>query len=213
MRAVNLLPPEESNGRSGGFDRALGAGVAVTVLVVILMAGGFMIEKAHASTERQRLATAQTALVQAQSQQPSAGQPAPKHLETPVVLSQEQPWHLALDSALATRVSWDVLLNQLEYVVPDNITVNNVIVGGAGTTAGTTSGTITIGGTAFSSNDIAVFLSTLARVPHISQVTLVSTTAGSGSSVQTFQITAQMALPAALTTAAPAPDTTTTTGG
>ena len=91
MRAVNLLPPDESNGRDGGFDRALGAGVAVTVLVAAIMAGGFFLEKAHASTEQQRLATAQTALVRAQSQQPTAGQPAPKHLETPVVLSQAEP--------------------------------------------------------------------------------------------------------------------------
>ncbi len=209
MRAVNLLPPEESNGRDGGVDRALGAGVAVTVLVAAIMAGGFFLEKAQASTEQQRLATAQTALVRAQSQQPTAGQPTPKHLETPVVLSQAEPWHVALDSALATRVAWDVLLRQLEYVVPGRVTVTNMTIGGTGST----SGAILIGGTAFSSNDIAVLLSTLARVPHVSQVALVNTTAASSeSNLQTFQVTAQMALPAAVT-APPVTDTTTTTGG
>ena len=146
MRAVNLLPPEESNGRSVGFDRTVGVGIAVTVVVAAIVAGGFFLEKAQAATERQRLATAQTALVRAQSQQPSAGQPAPKHLETPVVLSQEEPWHVALDAALASRVSWDVLLKQLEYVVPSRITITNVTIGGTGTT---TSGSIAIGGSSF----------------------------------------------------------------
>ena len=179
------------------------------MLVAAIMAGGFFLEKAQASTERQRLATAQTALVRAQSQQPTAGQPAPKHLETPVVLSQAEPWHVALDSALATRVAWDVLLRQLEYVVPGRVTVTNMTIGGTGST----SGAILIGGTAFSSNDIAVLLSTLARVPHVSQVALVNTTAASSeSNLQTFQVTAQMALPAAVT-APPVTDTTTTTGG
>ena len=102
-----------------------------------------------------------------------------------------------------------MLLRQLEYVVPGRVTVTNMTIGGTGTP----SGAILIGGTAFSSNDIAVLLSTLARVPHVSQVALVNTTAASSeSNLQTFQVTAQMALPAAVT-APPVTDTTTTTGG
>jgi Tfp pilus assembly protein PilN len=130
------------------------------------------------------------------------------------VLSQAQPWHVALDAALATRVSWDVLLEQLEYVVPDKVRITNVTLGSAGAAVSASSGTLTLGGTAFSSQDVAIFLSTLARVPHLSQVTLVSSTANSGTSVMTFQITAQMSLPAALTApVAPTDATTTTTGG
>jgi Tfp pilus assembly protein PilN len=211
MRAVNLLPRQTSN-KKVGIDRVLVAAVAFTVFVVAALAGGFFLEKAHAATARQRLAAAQAALAQVQSQQPSTHSPAPAQLQIPVVLSQQEPWHVALDAALSTRVAWDVLLRQLEYVVPDRVSLTNVTVGGAGASAGATSGTITLGGYAFSSDDLAIFLSTLARVPNVSQVTLVSTTTNAGSKVQTFQITAQMSLPAALT-APPATDTTTTTTG
>jgi Tfp pilus assembly protein PilN len=211
MRAVNLLPRETSDNKLG-FDRTVGVGIALTVVVAVIVAGGFFLEKANATAAQKRLAVAQLALANAQNQQPSTGSPTPTQLQVPVVLSQQQPWHVALDAALASRVSWDVLLRQLEYVVPDRVTITNLTVGGAGTATGATSGTITIGGTAFSSQDIAVFLSTLARVPNLSQVTLVSTTADAGSKVVTFQITAQMALPAALT-APPPTDTTTTSRG
>ncbi len=211
MRAVNLLPRQATPDEKLGLDRAVVVGVAVTVLVATILAGGFFLEKAHATTQRQRMAAAQAALARVQSQQPSSHSPAPVTLQIPVVLSQQEPWHVALDAALSNRVSWDVLLQQLEYVVPDKVRLTNVTVGGGGATAGATSGTITLGGYAFSSDDVAVFLSTLARVPKVSQVTLVSSTSNGGAKVQNFQVTAQMALPVALT-APPATDTTTTTG-
>jgi Tfp pilus assembly protein PilN len=212
MRAVDLLPRQTSDDKLV-IDRAVGVGIALTLLIAAIVAGGFFLEKANATGAQQRLAAVQAALQNAENQQPSTNAPAPAQLQVPVVLSQAQPWHVALDAALATRVSWDVLLRQLEYVVPDRVTLNTVTVGGGAATAGAASGTITLGGSAFGSKDVAVFLSTLARVPHVSQVTLVSTTANAGSSVMTFQITAQMALPAALTAPPPATDTTTTTGG
>jgi Tfp pilus assembly protein PilN len=211
MRAVNLLPRQATTDEKLGLDRAVVVGVAITVLVAVMLAGGFFLEKAHAATQRQRLAAAQSALAQAQSQQPSNASPRAQ-LQIPVVLSQQEPWHVALHAALAARVSWDVLLRQLEYVVPDRVRLTAVTVGGSGASAGAASGTITLGGYVFSSDDLAVFLSTLARVPNVSQVTLVSTTTTSGSTIQTFQITAQMTLPAALT-APPATDTTSTTTG
>jgi|SRR5579862_906136 len=211
MRAVNLLPGQASS-QKRGIDRAVGAGLAFTLLVTALLAGGFFLEKAHATTEAQRLAVAQAAVERAQSQQPSTPSPGAQ-LQIPVVLSQQEPWHVALSAALATRVSWDVLLQQLEYAVPSRVALTSVSLGGAGASAGSASGTITLGGSAFSADDVANFLATLARVPNVSQVTLVSNATTVGSSVQTFQITAQMALPAALTAPPPTDTTTTTTGG
>jgi Tfp pilus assembly protein PilN len=209
MRAVNLLPRETSSNKLA-IDRGLVTCFAITVLVAALLAGGFFLEKAHASNERQRLAAAQAELVQAQNQQPTTNAPASAQLSIPAVLSQQQPWNVALDSAVSTRVAWDVLLQQLEYVVPDRVSLTSVSLGGAGATA---SGTITIGGNAFSADDVAVFLATLARVPKISQVNLVSNSTSVGAKVQNFQITAQMTLPAALTAPPPTDTTTTTTGG
>ena len=212
MRAVNLLPRATSSSRkAAGFDRVLAVGIAVTVLVVAALAGGFFLEKAHAGTERRALAAAQAALATAKSQQPATQTPAPAQLQIPAVLSQAEPWHLALDAALASRVSWDVLLSQLEYVVPAKVVLTSVTLGG---TAGATGGTVSLGGSAFSMHDIGVFLSTLAHVPKLSQVTLVSSAANTGGkSVVTFQITAQAAIPAPPAPPAGAADMTTTTGG
>jgi Tfp pilus assembly protein PilN len=212
MRAVNLLPRATNSGRrKAGFDRVLAVGIAITVLVTAALAGGFFLEKAHAGTERQRLAAAQRALAAARAKLPATRAPAPAQLQTPVVLSQAEPWHLALDAALASRVSWDVLLSQLEYVVPARVVLTSVTLGG---TAGATGGTVSLGGSAYSMHDIGVFLSTLTHVPKLSQVTLVSSAANTGAKkVVTFQITAQAALPAALVAPATADMTTTTTGG
>jgi Tfp pilus assembly protein PilN len=211
MRAVNLLPRETSSNDLGA-NRALVVGIAVTVFVLAILAGAFFLEQSNASTARRRLADAQAALARAQSQQASNPSPAAR-LQVPVVLSQQEPWHVALSAALSTRVAWDVLLRQLEYAVPDKISLTSVTVGGAGASTGAASGTITLGGSAFSSDDVAVFISTLQRLPRVSQVTLASSTGSSGSKVQTFSITAQMTLPVALTAPPQATDTTTTTGG
>lgn len=214
MRAVNLLP-RETNSKSLGVDRALVVGIALTVLVTALLAGGFFLEKANAASARQRLADAQAALAQAQTQQPSTPSSGRPRLAIPVVLSQQEPWHVALDTALSTRVAWDTFLRQLEFAVPDRVTLTAITLGGAGAAADAPSGAITIGGSSFSSDDVAVFLSTLARLPKVSQVTLVSNATNAGSKIQNFSVTAQLTLPAALTTP-PATDTTsttTTTGG
>ena len=165
MRAVNLLPRETSSDRTPAStarsSRALRSPCSSRRSSPVASSS----RRRTPPTQRQRLAAAQAALARAQSQQPSTHSPAPAQLQIPVVLSQQQPWHVALDAALSTRVAWDVLLRQLEYVVPDKVSLTNVTVGGAGASAGATSGTITIGGSAFSSNDVAVFLSTLAARP------------------------------------------------
>lgn len=209
MRAVNLLP-RETNANTLGADRTLVVGIAVTVFIAAILAGGFFLEKANAASERQRLADAQAALVQATTQTPSTHSPGPARLQIPVVLSQQEPWHVALDSALSTRVAWDTFLRQLEYAVPPRVTLTTVTLGGPGVGAGAASGAIALGGEAFSSHDVAEFLSTLSRLPKISQVSLVSSATTTGSKFLTFSLTAQMSLPAGLTTP-PATDTTSTT--
>ena len=208
MRAVNLLPRQTSAGPKLTIDRTLVAAVAVTVVVVAAVFGGFYLEKAQASTDKQRMLAAQAALARAQSQQPTSHSPAPARLTVPVVLSQEQPWHVALDAALSSRVAWDTFLRELEYVVPNHVTLTSVTLGGA---AGAPNATIQIGGTAFSHDDVAIFMSTLSRVPKLSEVSLMNSTAAAG--FLTFQIQAQVTLPTPVATAAPTDTTATTTSG
>jgi Tfp pilus assembly protein PilN len=210
MRAVNLLPRRTSS-PSLGLDRTLlVVASAITIVVAAVLAGSFFLEKAHAATARQQLAAAKTALAQAQSKQTTAHSSSAR-LQVPAVLSQQQPWHLALDAALSTRVSWDVLLSQMEYVVPGNVTVTTLSFGSAGAASGPTAA-VTLGGSAYSLHDVAVFVSMLSRIPMLSQVTLVSSATNVGSNIQTFQITAQATLPTVATAPAPVTDTTTTGG-
>ena len=205
MRAVNLLP-RETRSKKLGWNSELTAGIVFTLLLVVALVGGFVVERSHAASERQRLATAQAALDRANSHLSEQAR-----LKVPDVLSQAQPWHLALDSALSTRVSWDVLLAQLEYVVPARVGLTTVSFGSAPGATGATTATVSLGGNASSLHDVAVFLSTLAHVPTLSQVTLNSTAANTGGAkVFTFQITAQVILPAAVV--APSADATTTGG-
>jgi Tfp pilus assembly protein PilN len=214
MRAVNLLP-HETGPQKLGFDYTILIAMASILVVAAAVAGGFYVEKVQAGNQRDHLAVVQAELAQAQIQDPSTNSPAPAQLQAPVVLSQQQPWHVALDAAISSRVAWDVLLQQLEYVVPDKVTLTTVSVGSADATTGTSGGAITIGGNAFSAADIGVFLSTLTRVPNLSQVTLVSSAVNGGTSVIAFQITAQMAVPSApaATSTDTTATTTTTTGG
>jgi len=191
MRAVNLLPRQAVSTRRLGWNTELTAGIAFTLVIVIALCGGFFVEKSHADSARQQLATAQAALDAANSQPSQA-----TGLQPPAVLAQAQPWHLAIDTALATRVSWDVLLTQLEYVVPAKVGLSSVTFGSA-SDGSTTTATVALGGTAYSLPDVAVFIANLERLPKLSGVSLVSTAANTGSNVMTFQITAQVSLPTA----------------
>lgn len=212
MRAVNLLP-RATTSREFAWNTELAAGVAFTVIIVVAIFGGFLFERSHANSARQQLATAQAALDRAK-RQPKAKQ---AQLQIPDVLSQAQPWRIALNSALSTRVSWDILLSQLEYVVPARVVLTNVTFGaaanGAASTTGAANASVTLGGTAYSLHDIGVFLSTLERVPKLTQVALVSTATDNGSKTTTFQISAQVTLPATSDAPSSSTNTTTTTGG
>src|SRR5579871_2788092 len=214
MRAVNLLPREASS-RTIGWNSELSAAVGFTVLIIVAVFIGFFVERSNANSAKQNLAATQAALVRAENQ-PKVKQ---AQLQPPAVLAQAQPWHIALDTALSTRVSWDVLLSQLEYVVPPRVVLTNVTFGAAATPGGTTApattgipgATVSLGGTAYSLHDIGVFLSTLARVPKLTQVTLVNTS--TTGKTTTFTISAQVTLPGATTSPLNPTNTTTTSGG
>jgi Tfp pilus assembly protein PilN len=215
MRAVNLLP-RDAKARKFEWNGETSAALGFTLVIVVAVIGGFLLAQSHASSAQQQLASAQAALDAAKSK-PTAQQ---TRLQIPGVLQQAQPWHLALDTAISTRVAWDTLLSQLEYVVPAKVLLTSVsfgAAGGTGATTGATSATVALGGTAYSLHDVGVFLATLARVPKLTQVNLVSTTADTSSKTPTttFSITAQVNLPAVVAPPTSPTNTTTTstTGG
>lgn len=228
MKAVNLLPHEESAGRGfGRFDPLVVGGAVLTFVVVAGTAGGFLLEHSRAGSERQQLSAAQAQLAAAQARIQHEQQLHPKKtiLPTPSVTSQEQPWRDAVASAMSTRIAFDRTLQEFELVIPSDITLTSLqmgapVPGAAPTTPtpGSTSGggQFSLAGTAFSEDAVARLLSRLMLVPDLSGVSLQSSTADPQTGVVTFSIQAQVkgapAPPPAPSTDGTSTDTTTTTG-
>src|SRR5581483_4037006 len=204
MRAVNLLPRELSGrharpGRGGRRVDPLAAGGAVlTVVVAAALGGGFVMERSHASSAQRRLAAARAELARLQSTQPAKTPGTHGPTLSASVLSQQAPWQTALTSALAGRVAWDGVLSELSRVVPANVTVSTVTLGGSSrskTAAG--GGSLSLAGTAYSEQGVVQLLSRLQLVPGLSQIVLGPTTAAGKSGVVSWSLTATIAAPAA----------------
>lgn len=213
MKAVNLLPRETRNSRGGGrMDPLLAGGAAVTVVVAAAIGGGFFLVHSHAASAQKKLATARAGLAVLEAAKRQASSGTTPVLPTPTVTQSQAPWQSALASALQGRVPWDAVLSQLARVVPPNVTVSTVTLGSA--TSGTSSssspagtpatpppaagipGALQIGGTAFSEAGVAELLSRVALVPNLSDVTLTSSSADPKNGQVTFEISAQVSIPA-----------------
>ena len=222
MKAVNLLPREEANRRSGRVDPLAVGGVVLTVVAAAGIAGGFVLEHRHAGSEQQQLAAVNAQLVQAKARQQkslSGGHAALPTLATPSVTAQEQPWRDAVASALSTRIAWDRVLREFSQVVPSDITVSNVTMGAPGAATSSSpssstsaaSGAFTLQGRAFSEDGVARLLSRLMLVPDLTGVALMSSTSDPTTGIVSFQIQAQVkGAPVAPAASAAATDTTTT---
>ncbi|HLX31145.1 MAG TPA: PilN domain-containing protein [Gaiellaceae bacterium] len=198
MRAVNLLPRDTRSRRGGRrVDPLVAGGAALTVVVVAAVAGGFALAHGHATSEQQKLATARAELRQLQAQERRSSVTTKPVLPTPTVIAQEVPWQAAVTSALLTRVAWDDVLWQLAHVVPANLTLSTVTLGGSATGSTTSAtpgaaGSLTVGGTAFSEQGVAQLLARLSLVPGVSGVTLTSSSADPKSGVVTFVVAASV---------------------
>ena len=204
MRAVNLLPHETQAGRgfAAGINPVVVGGAALTVVVAIALAGGFVLEHGHASSAERQLDTARAQLAQATARQSThTGTPI---VPTPTVAGQIASWKTAVDTALSTRVAYDVLLAQLGRIVPANVGLLSVSIGGtAGTPAAAGSaGLLSIEGTAFSQSGVAQLLARLALLRQVTGVTLTSTSVDAKTGAVSFVISAQLkGATAAFTTA------------
>jgi Tfp pilus assembly protein PilN len=172
------------------------------VVVVAAVGGGFALAHSHAASERQKLATAKSELVQLQKEQTQSGSVATPIIPTPAVTGQAPTWQAALASALAGRIAWDSVLSQLGRVTPANVTFTNVALGATAAASATASpGTLTLSGTAFTQDAVAQLLARLQLVPNLTNVTLTSSTADPKSGVVSYVIGAQINAPATSVTA------------
>lgn len=188
MPRVNLLPPEVLEVRrfrrvQYGFGGAVLAAVGVVALLLFL-------GLASVSSAQQRVDKAQDE--QSQLQTRLAKLAGVRQAYAQVAAGEAQ-----VRSALAGEVQWSHYLNDISLTIPKNVWLTNLSVtltgSGAGGTAAVPStaaggnpiaapgiGTLTAAGTAFSHNDVAAWLESLAREkgyadPYFTNSTVAST--------------------------------------
>jgi Tfp pilus assembly protein PilN len=209
MRAVNLLPRDVAKTRSRKVNVPVLTGMVAGVLVVAVLAGGFVRESSKVAHKRTELeaARAELALVPA---------PVAQDSTSSTLVSEQSRRVSALQLALNGRVAWDRVLREISLVMPDDVWLSGLTLQVPsssstalpptdGTTAApTTSGTstlptdFTMNGKAFSHVGVARLLSRLALLPDLDDVTLGhstrQTTPGKRGSVE-FSVLANVRTP------------------
>jgi Tfp pilus assembly protein PilN len=177
MRPANLLPPDLA--REGGA-RLPGAGAMVAVgagaAVGVLLTGGFIVEHGKVSKRENELAT-----LQAQLAAIPAPKPSPVHV-SPALSAERDARQAALDQALAQRVSWDTVLRELALVLPEDVWLRSLSAkSGADASTDPAAPTaptgMTMSGYTYSQEGVARLLTRLALVPHLTNVSLQSSSA------------------------------------
>jgi Tfp pilus assembly protein PilN len=209
MRAVNLLPREIEKAKTRRFSPPVVTAVITGVVVITVLAAGFVRESANVSHKRTDLdaARAELALI-----------PAPVSADsTASTLSGQRAMRIrALQSALSGRVAWDRVLREISLVLPDDVWLSGLTLQApvsttaapavdstgaplAPTTPSTTVSDVTMIGKAFSHQGVARLLARLALVPDLDRVTLGHSTrvhGGKRGSVE-FSVTAGIRPPGA----------------
>jgi Tfp pilus assembly protein PilN len=235
MHAVNLLPKVAVQQKPRQpTNLVLACAAAVPVLACSFVAVGYRSAHSNVAAARDSLAALQAAAARytLASDQAGAAATATAEAEWSTVIGERKAREATLDSILAHRVKWDVVMGDVARVVPKGVWLNQLsvatpapFIAAATTGASTTStnsasspGALTIAGYSESELSIALLLEHLQLLPGISQVVLgttASTTVGKKDVVQ-FSVTTQIAPPKAFAdmtaaAAAAAPTTTTTT--
>jgi Tfp pilus assembly protein PilN len=173
MRAVNLLPRDELDGRKAPplpvLVACIGAVVVGAVLAVLYLS-------ASGQVGHQRTALDQVDMELAQVPAPPAPSPIVSQLP-----QQRQTRVSALADALGERVAWDRLLREVSQVVPSDVwlvTLNALSPAQAPSTTATAAagGSLPQGfvvtGCTYSQESVARFLARLEIVPDLSDMTL-----------------------------------------
>jgi Tfp pilus assembly protein PilN len=157
---VNLLPPEIAQKRRA---RKLQAGMGAAVAVAIVgVAAGYVMAHSSANSAKTDLANskADTARLQTQVAQFDSDQ------SLRAQLTAEQTM---LATAMGPEIQWSHYLNDLTLRIPDNVWITNLSIttGSTASTAGGAAsggiGSVNVTGTAFTHDDVATWLDSLAK--------------------------------------------------
>jgi len=179
MRAINLLPVDLAQSGSRWPGLGLVAAGAVPVVSLALVVAGY--ERAHSAvSERQADLAAVQAKVAALSPA-TLGASGDADAQLAGIRAARTT---ALTAALATQTAWDVTLENLARVLPDDVWLTALNLqapisteAGAAADTGTSQG-FTLSGTTSSERSVALVLQRLALLPSFTGIRLVTATSG-----------------------------------
>ena len=176
MRAVNLLPRDDSRPGDGAPVAVLVA-VSCVVFIASVLGAGVMFEAG-------KVKKAQTDLRSAQTELAALPAPPPARSATDSQLATQQDARLAaLSTALSRRVAWDRILREISLVLPDDVFLQSLKAKSPASgsnldppptpTAAATAQGLVIQGTTYSHDSVARLLSRLEVIPDLTNVQLV----------------------------------------
>jgi len=203
MEAVNLLPayarpghPWAAIGKDLSARRVLAAGGAVAGAAAIAFGAAFVHERSLVNERQDTLAGVQAQLAEVQAKaeplRTAESASATKLVAVRTISAGRVPWENVLRN-LARVLPSGVQLQSLQATSPAAIAPSSASTAGAGATTDGPTG-FTVAGSASSQNRVALVLDRLAVLPWLSDVTLQSSTRGTGitgsSSTDQFTISA-----------------------
>ena len=209
MRAVNLIPRENTRSSRGAPQPAILAGAVAGVVAVGIIGGGNLIQSARVSSAQKTLNAAKIQL---------AATPLPPKIPRvtpppPAVAQQMQPRLQAVTVALSTRIAWDRLLREFSLVLPSDIQVTTLTLTQPAAATVSSQG-LALGGVTYSYDGVARLLARMSLIPDLTDVMLKSSSIAQG--VVSFTIGANVKgapAPVLPVVAPPVGVTTTTTPG
>jgi len=209
MRAVNLIPRENTRSSRGAPQPAILAGAVAGVVAVGIIGGGNLIQSARVSSAQKTLNAAKIQL---------AATPLPPKIPRvtpppPAVAQQMQPRLQAVTVALSTRIAWDRLLREFSLVLPSDIQLNTLTLTQPAAATASSQG-LALTGVTYSYDGVARLLARMSLIPDLTDVTLKSSSTAQG--VVSFTIGANVKgapAPVLPVVAPPVGVTTTTTPG
>ncbi len=182
MRAVNLLPRQQTAARRREPRNPVALVAAIGAAIVLLaLAGGFLLAKRSVDRQRQALADAKAVLAATPVKTLSAQTQAFRA----TLLSERQQRSLALAAAIGKRVAWDRILRHIALVLPGDVWLSSLTgnvpldaASGATTAASTPSAlpptptALTMQGYTYSQDGVARLLDRLGVLPDLKNVQL-----------------------------------------
>jgi len=172
VRAVNLLPRDESRGRRQPGPVAL-TGILGAVLLTAVLCGWFLMASSGVSEKQSELDGVRAELA-------AIPPPAPPPPSQSNLVAEKDARLTVLGKALGARIAWDRVLREVSLVIPDDVWLEAMNTNGPDPAAAApvpgqvakTTGGFSITGYTYSHDGVARLLARLSVIPHLADVKL-----------------------------------------